>query len=164
MRLTGPRDAAAALAGPRPAAVAGRVALLAASGIHLGFQAQVTAVEYPELFRGADGTLPARQAEHARRIAPLVAAVYASLAGAAGWAAATSWRDTPGRRRTATVVSCLSAAAAPLLTAAATMPLHVGIAHQGADRARVEGILAADRARTVASAIGVVAAVQALRP
>jgi len=145
----------------RDAATAARVALLAASGLHLGFQSVVTTVVYPDLFGGTPRDVPGRQPAHVRAIAPLAGVVYVSLAGAAGWAAVTSLRSTDGGR-TATALSCAAAALAPLVTAAVSVPLQVGVARGRVSKSRLETIRVVDRVRTGASAVGVVAAARAL--
>ena len=158
MRARPPHHGSGAL---RDGATASRVALLAASGLHLGFQSVVTTVVYPELFGGTPRDVPGRQPAHVRAIAPLAGVVYTALGAAAGWAAVSSIRS-PGGGRTATALSCTAAALAPAITAAVAIPLQLGVSRGRVSRKRLEAIRVADRVRTGAAAVGVAAAARAL--
>lgn len=146
---------------PDPTLRAGRLALLTTCAAHLGFQSMVTSVVYPTLFEGPTMGIAERQAEHARRIAPVALTLYASGLGAAAWAAYGSVRSPDRGGLTATVVACLTTVAVPALTAG-VVPLHMGIAQEQVTRPRIQTLLASDRIRTGLAAIGVAAAAQSL--
>lgn len=148
-------------AAPDPTLRAGRLALLTTSAAHLGFQSMVTSVVYPTLFEGPSHTIAERQADHARRIAPVALALYASSLGAAAWAAYGSIRSDERSGLTATVIACLTTVAAPAITAG-VVPLHTGIAREQVTRPRIQTLLASDRIRTGLAALGVAAAAQSL--
>lgn len=149
-------------AAPDPTLRAGRLALLTTSAVHLGFQSAVTSDVYPQLFDGPAHDLPARQADHARRIAPAAIAVYASSLCAAGWAAYGSLRSPEEKGRVATAVACATAAVVPALTAGVAVPLHVGVANERVTPTGIKAIVASDRVRTGLAALGVAAAARAL--
>ncbi|MFN3600207.1 MAG: hypothetical protein ACK4UY_02315 [Dietzia sp.] len=146
---------------PDPTLRAGRLALLTTCAAQLGFQSMVTSVVYPTLFEGPPLGIGERQAEHARRIAPVALTLYASGLGAAAWAAFGSVRSTDRGGLTATVVACLTTVAVPALTAG-VVPLHMGIAQEKVTRPRIQALLASDRIRTGLAAIGVAAAAHSL--
>ena len=150
----------------RPAATdptlrAGRLALLTTSAAQLGFQSIVTSVVYPQLFEGSTYELAERQADHARRIAPVALALYASGLGAAAWAVYGSIRSGDRRGLVATALACASTVATPAITAG-VIPLHAGIAREQVTRPRIAALVASDRLRTGLAAFGVAAAAQAL--
>lgn len=150
----------------RPAAAdpnlrAGRLALLTTSAAHLGFQSMVTSVVYPTLFDGPPLGIAERQAEHARRIAPVALALYASGLGAAAWATYGSIRSSERSGLAATVVACVTTVAVPAITAG-VVPLHRGIAQEHVTRPRIQALLASDRIRTGLAALGVAAAAHSL--
>lgn len=149
-------------AGPDPTLRAGRLALLTTSAVHLGFQSAVTSDVYPQLFDGSAHDLPARQADHARRITPAAIAVYASSLCAAGWAVYGSVRSPQEKGRVATAIAAATAAVVPALTAGVAVPLHVGVANDRATPAGIRAIMASDRVRTALAALGLAAAAQAL--
>lgn len=144
-----------------PTLRAGRLALLTTSAIHLGFQSMVTSVVYPELFHGSPHGLAERQADHARRIAPVALTLYATGLGASAWAAYASVRSGERTGRAATVIACVSGVAAPAVTAG-VLPLHTGIAQEKITPPRIRALLASDRLRTGLAALGVAAAAQSL--
>jgi len=79
------------------------VALLAATGVHAGFQAAVTLLAYPALADVPPADFPAAHDAHSRRITPLVAVVYAAALVACVGAVLThpgsaGTRIAPGRR------------------------------------------------------------------
>lgn len=147
---------------PDPLLRAGRLALLTSSAVHLGFQSVVTAVVFPQLFEGPTHDMADRQADHARRIAPVAVAVYASTLGAAAWAGIAALRAPGEPGRAATGLACAVAAVAPAITGGVAVPLHVGIASEQTTTMRLQGLLASDRVRTGVAAIGVAAAARAL--
>lgn len=144
-----------------PTLRAGRLALLTTSAITLGFQSIVTSVVYPQLFDGTTHGIAERQADHARRIAPVALTLYATTLGAAAWATYGSLRSGERRGRVATAVACASGLAGPAVTAG-VIPLHAGIAQEQITRPRIAALMASDRLRTGLAAVGVVAAAQAL--
>lgn len=146
---------------PDPTLRAGRLALLTTSAAHLGFQSMVTSVVYPTLFEGPAHGIAERQADHARRIAPVALALYASSVGAAAWTTYGSIRSGERSGLAATVIACVTTVAVPAITAG-VVPLHVGIAREQITRSRVQALLASDRIRTGLAALGVAAAAQAL--
>lgn len=153
---------AAAVPGPDPVLRAGRLALLTASALHLGFQSVVTSVVYPQLFEGPTHGMADRQADHARRIAPVAVAVYASTLGAATWAGIAALRAPGEAGRGDTAAACAAALLAPAITGGVAVPLHVGVAAEKTSTMRLQAILASDRVRTGIAAIGVAAAARAL--
>lgn len=129
------------------------VALLAAAGVHAGFQLVVTVLVYPALADVPAERWATTHAAHSRRIAPLVGFVYASVAGACGWAlveAPEGW----------VAVTVSFEAAAVLVTAAFAAPLHGRLA-AGPDPALLARLRAADRWRTALALAGLVAAAAA---
>jgi len=134
-----------------------RVALLAATGAHAGFQATVTALVYPALARVRAEDWSSAHDAHSRRISPLVAVVY----GAAVVASVGSLRQSPGS--TGVRVAALGTAGAVLVTAAAAAPTH---AHLGRGRTPelVDRLLVADRVRLGCALLGFAGAVAAARP
>ena len=144
-----------------PTLRAGRLALLTTSAVHLGFQSMVTSVVYPELFHGPTHGLSERQAEHARRIAPVALTLYAAGLGASAWAAYGSIRSGQRTGLTATMIACASGVAAPAVTAG-VLPLHMRIAQDKVTAPRVKALVASDRLRTGLAALGVAAAAQSL--
>lgn len=144
-----------------PTLRAGRLALLTTSAVHLGFQSMVTSVVYPELFHGPAHGLGERQADHARRIAPVALTLYATGLGAAAWAAYGTIRSGERTGLTATIIACASGIAAPAVTAG-VLPLHMGIAQEKITNPRIKALIASDRLRTGLAALGVAAAAQSL--
>lgn len=129
-------------------------ALLAATALHLGFQATVTAVVYPALARvPAAGWADAHRA-HTRAITPLVAVVYGGLAAAGGWALLSG----PGGW---TLVALGAAAVAVLITAVVGAPAHQRLG-DGYDPGRIARLVRADRGRVVAALVAVGAALVAV--
>lgn len=116
------------------------VALLAATGLHAGFQATVTALIYPALARVRPEDWSAAHDTHSRSITPLVAVVYgAAVVSSAG----AVWQspDSVGVR-----VAALGTAGAVLVTAAAAAPTH-GRLGRGRTPELVARLLVADRVR-----------------
>lgn len=144
-----------------PTLRAGRLALLTTSAAQLGFQSIVTSVVYPQLFESPGHGIAERQADHARRIAPVALTLYASGLGAAAWAAYGSIRSRERGGLVATVLACAGTVAVPAITAGA-IPLHVGIARERVTGPRIAALVASDRLRTGLAALGVAAAARAL--
>ena len=112
--------------------------LLAATGLHAGFQATVTLLVYPALAEVPPERWHDAHDRHSRRIVPIVGVVYVALlvtgvgAVAGDPSSALLW------------VAALSSAAAVLVTATAAAPLH-GRLGSGRDQALVARLLVVDR-------------------
>jgi hypothetical protein len=115
-------------------------ALLAATGLHAGFQATVTGLVYPALARVRPEDWSAAHDAHSRGITPLVAVVYGAAVVSSGGAL---WQspDSAGVR-----VAALGTAGAVLVTAAAAAPTH-GRLGRGRTPELVARLLVADRVR-----------------
>lgn len=146
---------------PDPTLRAGRLALLTTSAMHLGFQSMVTSVVYPQLFDGPTHGVAERQADHARRIAPVALTLYATGLGAAAWTTYGAVRSRERSGLAATMLACAAGLAGPAITAG-VVPLHVGIAQEQITGPRIRALMATDRLRTGIAALGVVAAAQAM--
>lgn len=125
-------------------------ALLAATALHLGFQATVTVLVYPALARVPPAQWTAAHRAHSRAITPVVAVVYGSLLAAGGWAlwsgpAAGTW------------LALAATAVAMLVTAFVAAPAH-GRLGGGHDPELLRRLLRADRVRAVAAALALLAA------
>ncbi|WP_250038485.1 hypothetical protein [Paractinoplanes maris] len=126
------------------------IALLTATAVHLGFQATVTVLVYPALARVPAAQWMSAHRAHSRAITPVVAVVYGSLLITGGWAlwsGASAW----------TWITVFSTAAAMLVTALVAAPLH-GRLGRGHNPGLVRQLLRADRLRTVAAAVALIAA------
>jgi hypothetical protein len=123
--------------------------LVAATWLHLGFQATVTLVVYPALARvPVDGWVVAHD-RHSRAIAPLVAVVYGALV--VGAVAVLTTDVTP-----ASLAAVVAAAVAVLTTAGLAAPLHGRLGQR--DQRLVVRLLAADRVRLGAAVVAALAA------
>ena len=129
--------------------------LLAATGLHAGFQATVTLLVYPALAEVPPERWHDAHDRHSRRIVPIVGVVYVALlvtgvgAVAGDPSSALLW------------VAALSSAAAVLVTATAAAPLH-GRLGSGRDQALVARLLVVDRLRCGCATLGFAAAVLAV--
>ena len=133
----------------------GRAALLvAATGLHAGFQATVTVLVYPALARTREDDFAAAHDVHSRRITPLVAVVYGGLAVACGGALRAE-PQSPGVR-----VAALGSAGAVLVTAAVAAPTHSRLA-RGRTPELVSRLLVADRVRLACAVLALGGAVRA---
>jgi hypothetical protein len=130
------------------------VALVAATGLHLGFQLTITLVTYPALLDTSDESWAGAHADHGRRITPVVGVVYGSLAVAVAGALVTD-------RSAGTVVAAVGAATAGLATALVAAPTH-GRLGTGRTPALVRRLRAADLVRTAGAALALVGALVAL--
>lgn len=128
------------------------VALLAASALHLGFQATVTAVVYPALADVSADRFAGAHAAHSRRIVGVVGVVYVVLA------AACLIVLLAGPRTPATLLSVLAAAVGAGVTAAVAAPTHGRLGRLGRRPELVRRLLVADRIRCVAALLGALAA------
>ena len=129
------------------------LALLAATAVHLGFQATVTAVVYPALARVRPAQWADAHHAHTRAITPVVVVVYGALVVTGGWALLSG----PGAP---TLVALAAVAAALLVTAFAAAPAH-GRLGAGHDAGRIDRLLCADRVRAGAAAVAFAAALTA---
>jgi hypothetical protein len=120
--------------------------LVAATGLHAGFQATVTALVYPALARVRDHDFPAAHDAHSRRITPLVALVYGSVVVACAGALRSGPRSAGVR------VAALGSAGAVLVTAAVAAPTH-GRLGRGRTPELVARLLRADQARLACAVV-----------
>lgn len=116
------------------------VVLLAATGLHAGFQATVTVLVYPALARVRPEDWTPEHDAHSRRITPLVAVVY----GAAVVACVGSVLALPGSAGVR--LAALGTAGAVLVTATAAAPTHGRLGRRRTP-ALVSRLLLADRLR-----------------
>lgn len=128
-------------------------ALLLATAVHAGFQLTVTAVVYPALSRVPPEHWPDAHRAHSRAITPLVVLVYGLLVVAGAWAVVAGpdgW----------TLIALGAAAIAMLVTAVRAAPTHrrLGAGH---DPERIRALLRADRIRSLAAVVAVIAAIPA---
>ena len=126
------------------------IALIAATGTHLGFQVTVTALVYPALARTSPDRWADAHRAHSRAIAPLVAVVYGTLLLVSAW---VLW-SRPGL---AAVAAVAATAVAMAVTAFAAAPMHSRLG-QGHDRDRIRRLVRVDRARAVAATAALIAA------
>jgi len=129
------------------------VALVAATGLHAGFQLTVTTLAYPALARVSRPEFSRAHDAHSRAIVPLVALVYAAVVVASVGAVLA----TPGS------VLAWSAGAASavalLVTALRAAPLHGRLGRLGPEPGLVRSLLLADRLRTVVALLAFAAAI-----
>jgi len=130
------------------------VALLAATGVHAGFQATVTVLVYPALARVRVEDWSTAHDAHSRSITPLVAVVY----GAAVVSAGGALRQSPGAA--GVWVAALGTAGAVLVTATAAAPTH-GRLGRGRTPELVARLLVADRVRLGCAVLALAGAVVA---
>lgn len=127
-------------------------ALIAATGLHAGFQLTVTVVVYPALADLPVASWPTAHAAHSRRIAPIVAVVYAAALIASGIAIS--------RAETTVSLAVWLAAGGTLVavldTALVAGPLHARLTPR--DDALVARLLTADRVRCAAALVAFVGA------
>lgn len=129
--------------------------LLAATGLHAGFQATVTLLVYPALAEVPPERWHDAHDRHSRRIVPLVGVVYVALLVTGVGALASD------RSSVLLWLAALASAAAVLVTATAAAPLH-GRLGSGRDPALVARLLVVDRLRCGCATVGFAAAVLAL--
>lgn len=129
------------------------VLLVAAAALHAGFQLTVTLLTYPALVEVAPERFARAHAVHSRRIVPLVGIVYSVLAVACLGALVTA----PGS--VAVWVAGAASAAAVLVTALRAAPLHGRLGREGPGPALLTALVRADRGRTAAALVALVAAV-----
>lgn len=132
------------------------IALLAASGLHLGFQLVVTTVVYPALAAVPPAEWERAHAAHTRRILPAVVFVYLVVA------AACLDILIAGLYTPATVIALAGHALAGLTTAVLAAPQHGRLGRDGRDATRMTALLRADRIRLNGTLIAAVAALAAV--
>lgn len=133
-------------------AEAAGLSFVAASALHAGFQLSVTVIVYPALSEVGVGQWPVAHARHSRRIAPVVAIVYAALVGSGTWLSATGptgwwW------------VSLGCGAGAVVVTAGLAAPLHTRL--DSPHPVLLRRLLLVDRARCVLAVGGLLTALVA---
>jgi hypothetical protein len=126
--------------------------LLVAAG-HLGFQLTVSLVVYPALAEVGDEGWRVAHERHARRIAPLVAALYVPLVLVLAWTAATE------PQATGTWLALVGGALSVVTTAAIAAPLHGRLGRAAERPELLRDLSRADRIRTVGAVVCVVGAV-----
>ncbi len=125
-------------------------ALLAATALHLGFQASVTALVYPVLARVPADQWAHVHERHSRAITPLVAVVYGVLLLASGWVVVSEPRFW-------TLLAAAAAVATFVVTGfAARLHGRLGAEHSPE---LIERLLRVDRVRAVTAALALAAAV-----
>lgn len=131
--------------------------LLIAAG-HLGFQLTVSLVVYPALGEVGDESWRVAHERHARRIAPLVGAIYVPLVLVLAWTAATE------PQATGTWLALVGGALSVVTTAAIAAPLHGRLATvPAAERTELLGDLGrVDLIRTVGAVVCLLGAVMLL--
>ncbi len=129
--------------------------LLAATALHLGFQAVVTAVVYPALAEVPPERWGPAHAAHRRRITAVVAPVYALL-GAAGL---RSLRAAP---RSVPLLTAVAAGAGSVLTTAlVAAPTHGRLGREGPTPELLARLRASDRVRLAYAVVAAGAALAA---
>jgi len=122
-------------------------ALIAASGLHLGFQAVVTVVVYPALAATRPADWDAAHADHSRRITVLVVPLYAAVAGACLWILVA------GPLTTWTLLAVAGHAAAAATTAVGAAPSHGRLGRDGRSEHELSRLLRSDRVRLAATVL-----------
>ena len=127
------------------------VLLVAATWLHLGFQATVSALVYPVLAATPGAAWPAAHDRHSRVITPLVGFVYGALLLGSGASLLTA--PSPA------VVASVAAVGLSLgTTALVAAPLHGRLATSGPTPERLRLLLVADRWRTAGAVVAAAAA------
>jgi hypothetical protein len=127
-------------------------ALIAASGLHVGFQSVVTAVVYPTLVTvPAPGWTQAHHA-HSRRISVVVAPVYLVVAAACLWVLLSGPYEWP------LLVAVAAHAVAALATAAVAAPTHGRLGREGPSALLLRRLVRSDRVRLLAALVALGAA------
>lgn len=129
--------------------------LVAATGLHAGFQLTVTSLAYPALAEVGRPLFAHAHERHSRRVVPLVGFVYGLLAVACLGALVT----TPNSA--AVWVAAAASATAVLVTALRAAPLHGRLGRDGPEPGLLSSLRRADRVRTAAGLVALAAAVVA---
>lgn len=131
-------------------------ALLAASCLHAGFQAVVSAVVYPALASTPPDVWTAAHEAHSRRIALVVGPLYVAVAAACLW----TLLDHPSA---IALIAVGGNAVAGLTTAFVAAPTHGRLGVSGPTAPLLRRLLVADRVRTAGALVAAGAAVVAGR-
>ncbi|MET1038770.1 MAG: hypothetical protein ABW075_10870 [Aeromicrobium sp.] len=130
-------------------------ALVAAGGLHLGFQAVVTVVVYPMLATTNEAEWGVVHAAHSRRIAHLVAPLYLVVA------VACLWILVAGPATTWTLLAVVGHAVAAGTTAVSAAPSHGRLGRDGPSARELRRLLVADRVRLAGTVVAFGAALAA---
>jgi hypothetical protein len=132
------------------------LALVAAGGLHLGFQAVVTVVVYPALAATDAAHWNDVHAAHSRRISYLVAPLYVAVAAACLWlllaGPITAW----------TLLAVAGHTLAAGTTATVAAPSHGRLGRDGRSARELRRLLVADRVRLAGTVLAFVAALVAV--
>ena len=128
-------------------------ALLAATALHLGFQAVVTVVVYPALADLPADRWSAGHDAHSRRVVAVVGPVYLAVAAASLWALVALPLKIP------LLLAVLGSGLAELATAFVAAPVHGRLGREGRTPRLVGRLLGADRVRLFGAALAAGAAV-----
>ena len=131
--------------------------LLAATALHLGFQAVVTAVVYPALAEVPPQRWADAHAAHSRRITVVVAPVYAAVGAACLRALRRGPRTPP------LLLSVTASAGAVLTTALVAAPTHRRLGREGVTPEGLDRLRRSDRVRLAAAATAAAAALVTAR-
>lgn len=127
-------------------------ALIAAGGLHLGFQAVVTVVVYPALAATRPADWTDVHAAHSRHISLVVGPLYVAVA------AACLWVLVAGPHTVWPLVSVVGHAVAAGATAVSAAPTHGRLGRTGPDQREIARLLRADRIRLAGTVLAFVAA------
>lgn len=128
-------------------------ALVAATGLHAGFQLVVTLLVYPALAEVPAARWAEAHDRHSRRIVSAVALVYGVAA------AACLWVLFVGPRGAGEWVALVATTVAAATTAGIAAPTHAKLGAAGPEPGLLRKLLAADRVRLGAALLALVAAV-----
>lgn len=129
------------------------VLLVAATALHAGFQLTVTTLTYPALVEVEAARFARAHGVHSHRIIPLVALVYGLLVVACLGALVTAAGSA------AVWMAGVASGVAVLVTAVRAAPLHGRLGRLGPEPALLRSLTRADRVRTAAAVVALVAAV-----
>lgn len=130
-------------------------ALVAAGGLHLGFQAVVTVVVYPALVATRADDWGGVHAAHSRRISVVVGPLYVAVA------AVCLWVLVAGPHTPWTLVACAGHAVAAVTTAVSAAPTHGRLGRSGPGAGDIARLLRADRVRLAGTVVALAAALAA---
>lgn len=130
-------------------------ALVAVSGLHLGFQAVVTVVTYPALASTAAESWDVVHAAHSRRISYVVGPLYVVVA------AACVWVVVAGPHTAGAFVALAGHAVAAGTTALSAAPSHGRLGRDGPSGRELHRLLTADRVRFAATVVAFAGALAA---
>ncbi len=127
-------------------------ALLAASALHVGFQAVVTLVVYPALADVPATLWSTAHAAHSRRITAVVAPVYVAVGAACLWALVSLPSTVP------LLLAVGGHVLAGVVTAAVAAPTHSRLGRQGVTPVVMRRLVRADRVRLLGALLALGAA------